>query len=79
MTSLGRQARIALAKRSPGSRVPPKPDVGEDGEKAGELIGQLRGLAGMGIETAIGAVPNVHWVTPLEIIGREVIPAVADL
>lgn len=54
-------------------------DVGEDGSKAGELIGQLRWLAGMGIQTVIGFVPRVHRITPLEVIGREVIPAVADL
>jgi len=54
-------------------------DVGNDGEKAGELIGQLRWLAGMGIQTVFGAVPNVYEVTPLEIIDREIIPAVADL
>jgi alkanesulfonate monooxygenase SsuD/methylene tetrahydromethanopterin reductase-like flavin-dependent oxidoreductase (luciferase family) len=54
-------------------------DVGEDGEKVGELIGQLRLLAGMGIETVVGVVPNVDHIRPLEIIGREVIPAVADL
>ena len=53
-------------------------DVGEDGEKVGELIGQLRWLAGMGIETVIGAVPNVDRITPLEVIGHEVIPVVAD-
>jgi len=54
-------------------------DVGEDGEKVGELIGQLRWLAGMGIETVVGVVPNVEQIRALEIIGREVIPAVADL
>lgn len=52
-------------------------DVGEDGSKTDELIGRLRWLAGMGIETVIGVVPDVHRITPLEIIGREVIPAVA--
>jgi F420-dependent oxidoreductase-like protein len=54
-------------------------DVGEDGEKVGELIGQLSWLAGMSIETVVGVVPNVDQIRPLEIIGREVIPAVADL
>lgn len=54
-------------------------DAGEDGSKAGELIGQLRWLAGMGIETVLGFVPYVHRVTLLEVIGREVIPAVAEL
>jgi F420-dependent oxidoreductase-like protein len=54
-------------------------DVGEDGSKAGELIGGLRWLAGMGIQTVIGCVPQVDRITPLEVIGREVIPAVAGL
>jgi len=54
-------------------------DVGEDGSKAGELTGQLRWLAGMGVQTVIGFVPRVDRITPLEVIGREVIPAVADL
>lgn len=53
-------------------------DVGEDGEKTDELIGQLRWLSNMGIETVIGMVPNVDRITPLEIIGREVIPVVTD-
>lgn len=52
-------------------------DIGERGEKADELIGQLRWLGGMGIETVIGVVPNVDRITPLEVIGKEVIPAVA--
>ncbi len=54
-------------------------DVGENGEKVGEVIGGLRWLAGMGIETVIGFVPGVYRITPLEVIGHEVIPAVADL
>jgi F420-dependent oxidoreductase-like protein len=54
-------------------------DVGPDGGKVGELIGQLHWMAGMGIQTVIGFVPHVDRITPLEILGREVIPAVADL
>lgn len=54
-------------------------DVGEDGSKVVELIGQLRWLASMGIQTVLGVIPHVYRITPLEIIGREVIPAVADL
>src|SRR5262249_40779548 len=53
--------------------------VGDDGAQAGELIGQLRWLAGMGIQTVIGAVPDAHRIKPLEIMGREIIPAVAEL
>ena len=54
-------------------------DVGEGGEKVGVLLGQLRWLAGMGIQTVIGFVPHVDRITPLEILGREVIPAVDGL
>ncbi|HEX5699292.1 MAG TPA: LLM class F420-dependent oxidoreductase [Rubrobacter sp.] len=54
-------------------------DVGERGEKVEGLIGRLRWLSGMGIETVIGFVPGVDRISPLEIIGKEVIPVVADL
>jgi F420-dependent oxidoreductase-like protein len=54
-------------------------DVGEEGEKVEELIGQLRWLSGMGIETVIGFVPGVDRITPLEIIGEQIIPVVAEL
>jgi len=57
-------------------------DVGEgegDKGKVKELVERLKWLAGMGIQTVYGAVPHVDRVTPLEVIGREVIPAVADL
>ena len=54
-------------------------DVGEDGSGADELIGRLRWLAGMGIETVVGVVPGIDRIIPLEIIGREVVPAVAHL
>jgi F420-dependent oxidoreductase-like protein len=53
-------------------------DVGENGEKADELVERLRWLSGMGVETVIGVVPNVYRITPLEVIGREVISAAAD-
>src|ERR1022692_3963680 len=54
-------------------------DVGPKGEKAAEVVDQLGKLAEMGFSAAIGAVANVWDVTPLEIIGDRVIPAVADL
>ena len=53
-------------------------DVGEDGSRANELRDQLRSLAGMGIQTVFGAVPHVDRITPLEVLGREVIPALAN-
>ena len=54
-------------------------DVGENGEKVNQVIGGLRWLAGMGIQTVIGGVPHIDRIRPLEIIGEKVIPAVADL
>jgi F420-dependent oxidoreductase-like protein len=54
-------------------------DPGAKGEKTGEMIDRLGQLAEMGFQAAIGAVANVWDVTPLEIIGSEVIPAVASL
>jgi F420-dependent oxidoreductase-like protein len=54
-------------------------DVGADGNKFGPVIGQLRNLAKLGIHTAIGSVKEVWRITPLEVIGQKVIPAVADL
>jgi len=54
-------------------------DVGENGEKVGQVIGGLRWLASMGIQTVIGSVPRIDRIKPLEIIGEKVIPAVADL
>jgi F420-dependent oxidoreductase-like protein len=54
-------------------------DVGRNGEKAAQVTDQLGTLAEMGFQVAIGAVANVWDVTPLEVIGSEVIPAVAAL
>ena len=54
-------------------------DPGEQGENLDELIGRLRWLAGMGIETVIISVKDVWRLDPLKIIGDRLIPAVADL
>lgn len=54
-------------------------DVGERGERANEVVDQLAGLAEMGFDMAIGAVAGVWNLRPLEIIGSQVIPAVAAL
>jgi F420-dependent oxidoreductase-like protein len=54
-------------------------DVGPKGEKANEVVDQLGGLAEMGFSAAIGQVRDVWDITPLEVIGRKVIPAVAPL
>ena len=52
-------------------------DVGERGENVGTIVERLRGLARLGFVTAIGGVRDAHKITPLEIIAREIIPAVA--
>jgi alkanesulfonate monooxygenase SsuD/methylene tetrahydromethanopterin reductase-like flavin-dependent oxidoreductase (luciferase family) len=54
-------------------------DVGEDGSKVGDVIDQLRWLSSLGIETVIGWVVGVDRISPIEIMGREVIPAAAEL
>jgi len=45
----------------------------------GRLLGRLRWLAGMGIQTVIGSVAGVEQLEPLRAIGEEVIPAVTEL
>ena len=46
---------------------------------ASDVIEHCRALAGIGVKHAIFNMPNVHEITPLEIFGREIIPAVAEL
>jgi len=54
-------------------------DIGGDAAKVSELVGRLRWLAGMGIQTVIGAIAGGDPVATIELIGREVVPAVADV
>jgi F420-dependent oxidoreductase-like protein len=54
-------------------------DVGPNGERVGELVDGLRDLHKRGFQVAHGRVTDVWRITPLEIIGREVLPAVAEL
>jgi len=44
-----------------------------------KIISDLQNLATLGFQAAIGVVKDVYDITPLEIIGREVIPEVAGL
>jgi len=53
-------------------------DVGEKGERTAETIDELGRLSEQGIQTAIGGVAGVSTITPLEVIGNEIIPAVAS-
>jgi F420-dependent oxidoreductase-like protein len=54
-------------------------DVGQKGENAAQIVDQLGRLAELGFDAALGGVANVWDVTPLEVIGSEVIPAVSSL
>jgi alkanesulfonate monooxygenase SsuD/methylene tetrahydromethanopterin reductase-like flavin-dependent oxidoreductase (luciferase family) len=54
-------------------------DPGEDGKNVGKVLADLEGLAALGIQEAIGLVTDVWKIRPLEILGSEVIPQVADL
>jgi F420-dependent oxidoreductase-like protein len=65
--------------RSIEKTVPFAFDVGPDGSKVGDLLGQLRGLADMGAQTVLGWVVGQENITPIEVIGREVIPSIAEL
>jgi len=44
---------------------------------AGGVIAHCRALAAVGVQHAIFNMPNVHEIAPLEVFGREIIPAVA--
>lgn len=54
-------------------------DVGENGSGVNDLLGRLRWLASMGIEWVLGWVVNVDRIAPIEIMGREVIPAAKEM
>ncbi len=53
-------------------------DPGTNGEKVDAMLEELRRLADLGFAEAHGVVPDVWQITPLEILGREVVPAIAD-
>jgi F420-dependent oxidoreductase-like protein len=46
---------------------------------ADDVIAHCKRLAALGVQHAIFNMPNVHEIRPLEVFGREIIPAVADL
>jgi F420-dependent oxidoreductase-like protein len=54
-------------------------DLGDDGENIDALIERIQGLAALGVQHVHGSVPGVGTITPLELIGERLIPAVADL
>jgi F420-dependent oxidoreductase-like protein len=52
---------------------------GSNGENVGQVVEQLGRLAEAGAETVIGAVAGVENLKPLEMMGRDVLPRVAEL
>ncbi|MEO8538818.1 MAG: LLM class F420-dependent oxidoreductase [bacterium] len=54
-------------------------DVGENGERTGELVQRLGEMAEAGAQAAYGYLPGIDRLTPLEIVGRDVLPQVRDL
>jgi F420-dependent oxidoreductase-like protein len=54
-------------------------DVGENGERAGELVEELEKYAALGVQAVSGTLARVSDLTPLEVIGKQVIPAIVDL
>ena len=54
-------------------------DLGKDGERIGQVIDDLKGFAALGIQVAHGSLERVWELTPIELLGKEVLPAVADL
>ncbi len=54
-------------------------DTGERGERASQVVDELGALAELGIGTAICNVARIWERKPIEIIGSQIIPAVATL
>jgi len=54
-------------------------DPGEGGKNVGEIIDRLGALSEMGFTVAHGAVEHVSSIAPIEIIGKEIIPAIESL
>ena len=54
-------------------------DIGENGERADELVEALAGLAQQGAQGVMGSLRHVGSLRPLEVMGEKVIPAVASL
>ena len=54
-------------------------NLAQDGMRAEGVIGLCRELNEAGIEHLIFNMPNVHEIRPLEVFGREIIPAVEEL
>jgi len=54
-------------------------DVGADGENVEAILGRLEAMAKLGVQHVHGRLTDVETITPIEIMGERVIPAVATL
>ena len=54
-------------------------DPGPDGENIDQLVAQISRMAGLGITHYHGSVPNAAAITPLDLLGKHVIPAAAQM
>ena len=54
-------------------------DPGPDGERAGDLIREMRRLGSLGVQHYHGSVPDAASLRRIEILGQQVIPEVAEL
>jgi F420-dependent oxidoreductase-like protein len=53
-------------------------DPGPNGERVGDLIDSMRHLADLGISHYHGSVPDVASISPIEELGEQLVPVVAD-
>jgi F420-dependent oxidoreductase-like protein len=53
-------------------------DIGANGEKTARLLTELRRLAGLGVDAAIGACPTVPDTKSLDIFAKDIIPEAAN-
>ena len=53
-------------------------DFGERGEKIDQNIAELKRMADMGIQTVFTGVPEFWALDSLKMVGREIIPVVAE-
>lgn len=53
-------------------------DPGADGANVDTILSQLEGLSKLGVTHVHGWVPQVASITPLDILGKQVVPVIAD-
>jgi alkanesulfonate monooxygenase len=54
-------------------------DPGADGEKIDDLVAQMAPIAELGVTHYHGSVPNAAAITPIELLGKHVVPAAAGM